>query len=398
MIVLELFGAFFSTLHNVIGENMVNPEHEETPRGSPFYSIEVTENILNFFLFELGCFGVSTLMTLLFLVPYDKVSAKNFSEELKKKGEDSDRENNAINEDENKKSLNNGNLIIEDYSQTKGPKARKAGNEEALVQKEEYKGQPIRYKITDGQKKDEYEAEKVSEIKKTDNVMVIPNPDIYLIEGNPTTGQASFAAPAKTFSNAHLRRAYMSFRVWKLFTIVLCSNLGVNLILITWKVVGITVNIPTEQLQLLGSLIFIFSGLGTSLFAFLSEKIPFNILFTLISAMTSFIGFAFPYTFGKIGIFMVFVLAMNFNLGGYLTVLPKHYKTVFGDKHYMGVAAFFGLANAIMNPICAFFAFFVDSACEDKEFGYKIIFISGAALNIVSLILSALEDDEKFDF
>ena len=44
--------------------------------------MEVSEKALNFFLLELGTFGVSTLLTLFFLVPYDEKAAKKLSKEL----------------------------------------------------------------------------------------------------------------------------------------------------------------------------------------------------------------------------------------------------------------------------------------------------------------------------
>lgn len=44
--------------------------------------MEVSEKVPNFFLLELGTFGVSTLLTLFFLVPYDQNSAKKLSKEL----------------------------------------------------------------------------------------------------------------------------------------------------------------------------------------------------------------------------------------------------------------------------------------------------------------------------
>jgi len=71
---------------------MINPNGGEpmpipgdTVSKDNYYSMEVSEKVLNFFFLELGAFGVSTLLTLFFLVRYDQNAAKKLSKELKKK-------------------------------------------------------------------------------------------------------------------------------------------------------------------------------------------------------------------------------------------------------------------------------------------------------------------------
>ena len=200
------------------------------------------------------------------------------------------------------------------------------------------------------------------------------------------------------YSTRHTKKALGSFRVWKLFTLVLCSYLALNLLLVCWRPIGVNVGIETNKLQLIGTLNFIMSMIGTPCFGFLSDKIPFRILFTFVSAVTSLVGFSFCYTFDFPNLFMVMVCGMNFILGGYIAVLPTHYMKVFGMKYYVEVGGVVGFANVIMGPICAFFAYFVENGVDDKIFAYRIIFITGAAMNIVSLVLSIFESDDEFDY
>lgn len=398
---LELISSGLSALHNTIGEKLTNPNHEDPPEGSEFFQVELASNVLNFYLFQLGTFGIATLLTLLFLVPYDTKAAKKLSKELKQKSKEAKEENNAINEDENKKPQTEGNLIIEDYSNNQNLKINKEG-QEALIPNEEKEGNKLnepeaRYEVQESDKNEEYEAVKTN-AKKSDNVIAIPNTDAGVLETNPISSNISMSTSAVNYSTAHTKKAIRSFRVWKLFTLVLCSYLGYNLLLCTWRPVGQRSNIPTERIQLIGSLNFIMTSIATPTYGFLSDKIPFRILFTFVSAVTSFIGFVFPFSLDNPNIYMLCVLGMNFNLGGYIAALPPHYMKVFGMKYYVEVGGIIGLANVIMGPICSFFAFFVENSCEDKLFAYKIIFISGAALNIVSLVLSVLEPDDAFDY
>lgn len=395
---LQIITILLCALHNFIGENMINPKSEEPIQTSSFYAIEISKNAGNFCLFEVGCFGVSTLLSLLFIVPFDKKLAQNLSNELMEKTKDQDKENNAINDDENQKQ-DNEEFYIEDYNgeikeNVNEKKEHLINDEDNNKENDELKG---RYQVQDTENKEDYEAMKADKIKQTDKVVFIPNIEFGILEKN-AGGQLSMSPGNPNKISIYSKKALKSLRLWKLFTLVLCSNFGLNLILITWKQIGMSEGIPTNTLQLIGSLIFVCIGLGTPIYGFLCEKIPFKFLFTFASMITSFCGFTFPFAFGSKTAFTLLILLMHFNLGAYIGALPCHYKKIYGLKHYIEIGGIIALANTIMNPICAFFAFVVHNKCEDKEFGYKIMFISGATLNLFSLILSALESEDRFDY
>ena len=396
--ILELISSGLSATHNKIAETMINPKgiEPEPIDGSKdnFYSLEISENVLNFFILELGTYGISTLLTLFFLVPYDEKAAKKLSKELKKKAKEKSEENNAINDDENKKDdEKDKNIIVEDYNRNT------INKEDALIPDEE-KVENIqinRYEVSEGDKED-YNAKVTTEKGKDKKVIAIPDTKAGMLDTNPVSANISMSITQVNYSTRHTKKALGSFRVWKLFTLVLCSYLALNLVLVCWRPIGVNVGIETNTLQLIGTLNFICSMIGTPVFGFLSDKIPFRILFTAISAVTSLVGFLFCYTFKVSALYMLMVCGMNFVLGGYIAVLPTHYMKVFGMKYYVEVGGVVGFANVIMGPICAFFAYFVENGVEDKIFAYRIIFITGAAMNIVSLILSIFESDEEFEY
>ena len=395
--ILELISSGLSATHNKIAETMINPKgiEPEPIDGSKdnFYSLEISENVLNFFILELGTYGISTLLTLFFLVPYDEKAAKKLSKELKKKAKEKTEENNAINEDENKKDEEDKNIIVEDYNRNT------INKEDALIPDEE-KVENIqinRYEVSEGDKED-YNAKVTTEKGKDKKVIAIPDTKAGMLDTNPVSANISMSITQVNYSTRHTKKALGSFRVWKLFTLVLCSYLALNLVLVCWRPIGVNVGIETNTLQLIGTLNFICSMIGTPVFGFLSDKIPFRILFTAISAVTSLVGFLFCYTFKVSALYMLMVCGMNFVLGGYIAVLPTHYMKVFGMKYYVEVGGVVGFANVIMGPICAFFAYFVENGVEDKIFAYRIIFITGAAMNIVSLVLSVFESDEEFEY
>lgn len=416
--VLELISSALSATHNKIAETIINPDGKEPEicekgkegdcgsENNPtiYYNLEMSEKILSFFMLELGCFGISTLLTLFFLVPYDEKAAKKLSKELKKKAqEQSKEENNAINEneDENKKDEDGKAIIVEDYNRnTITSKDGEGNKDEALIPDEE-KDAPMkinRYEVKEGDNEIDVKVATKDDKTKDKNVIAIPDTKMGVLESNPISANISMSVTAVNYSTAHTKKALRSFRVWKLFTLVLCSYLALNLVLICWRPIGVNVKISTERLQLIGTINFIMTSIGTPFFGFLSDKIPFRVLYTFIAAITSVVGFAFCYSFGSENLFMVMVCGMNFILGGYIAVLPPHYMKVFGMKYYVEVGGVVGFANVIMGPICSLFAYFVENGVEDKIFAYRIIFITGAAMNIVSLVIGMFESDEEFDY
>ena len=416
--VLELISSALSAMHNKIAETIINPEGKEPEicekgkegdcgsENNPtiYYSLEMSENILSFFMLELGCFGISTLLTLFFLVPYDEKAAKKLSKELKKKAQEkSKEENNAINEneDENKKDEDGKAIIVEDYNiNTITSKDGEGNKDEALIPDEEQDA-PLkinRYEVKEGDNEIDVKVATKDDKTKDKNVIAIPDTKMGILESNPISSNISMSVSAVNYSTAHTKKALRSFRVWKLFTLVLCSYLALNLVLICWRPIGVNVKISTERLQLIGTINFIMTSFGTPFFGFLSDKIPFRVLYTFIAAITSVVGFSFCYSFDSENLFMVMVCGMNFILGGYIAVLPPHYMKVFGMKYYVEVGGVVGFANVIMGPICSLFAYFVENGVEDKIFAYRIIFITGAAMNIVSLVIGMFESDEEFDY
>ena len=391
---LELISSGLSATHNKLAEFMINPNGEEAKplEGSEdkFYDLNISENVRNVFIMELGTFGISTLLTLLFLVPYDEKAAKKLSRELKKKAkEKSQEENNAINENEDENKKDDAKpIIIEDHN---------TGDKKEALLPEDENNEPTKinkYEVVDGEKG--YDAKVSSGKNKVD--IAIPDTKAGALETNPVSTNISMSVSQVNYSTRHTKKALGSFRVWKLFTLVLCSYLALNLVLVCWRPIGVNVGVETSLLQTIGTLNFIMSMLGTPFFGFLSDKIPFRILFTIVSAFTSVVGFLFCYTFSLPILFMIMVCGMNFVLGGYIAVLPTHYMKVFGMKYYVEVGGVVGFANVIMGPICAFFAYFVENGVDDKLFAYRIVFITGASLNIVSLVLSIFESDDEFDY
>ena len=161
--------------------------------------MEVSEKVLNFFFLELGTFGVSTLLTLFFLVPYDQNAAKKLSKELKKKAlEKGKEENNNINEDENKKDDDKG-IIIEDYNRNTVNK-----DEALLPQDDQDDGitKINRYEVVEGEKND-YNAKFTSGVNKDKKVIAIQDTKAGVLDTNPISANISKSITQVNYSTRH---------------------------------------------------------------------------------------------------------------------------------------------------------------------------------------------------
>ena len=71
--ILSVVGSFVSSGYNIIGEKwIVNPNSEEVVEDNSYYSIEVCQNLLTYFKFCWFVLSIGTLLTVIFIVPYDK--------------------------------------------------------------------------------------------------------------------------------------------------------------------------------------------------------------------------------------------------------------------------------------------------------------------------------------
>ena len=371
--VTELISCLMSAGYNKLAETIINPKSEEPTvsyENNLFYTEEISVKIIDYYMLSLGIFGVSTLMTLLFLVPYDQKAAKKLSKALKNKNERKE-------EKKKPETISNEPLLPEEDEEKKN---EEKNNEE---------------KITDP----------ILEKKKKPRKKTTPQSDKGIVVGN-----VSVSVTVVNYSTAHTKKALKSFRVWKLFILNLCCYLAANSITVMWRPVGINQGISTPTLQLIGTLYFIMTSLGTPFFGFLADKLSFRVLYCIFGGLTTLINFTFCFTFKNELLFAIMVCAINFLYGGYLAAFPPHYMKVFGMKYYVEIGGIIGLASLIMGPISAFFSFFIENSVgtssgendqeskDAKLFAYKIIFNSGAVLNVISIIIALFESDDEFDY
>lgn len=403
---LSLINAIISSSLNLFGEKVIiNPNSVDPENG--YYSVEVSKNILNYYLFQMACVGVCTLISILFIVPYKMKGNQPFPPK-KKKGDDLidniekdiDKNEPLIPEDKNDEPKEKE---IDEKEKEKGEE-KKEESEEKEKEKEEEDKKPL----TEKEKKEEKEENKIND----DKPIEVKNIDEKKTEKkenkkkkkkkkndyvDPVGGMESSMVNASmnNYSVVQIKKAAKSFRVWRLFLMGVFSSPLNNFILLTWRPISIFKRMPTNKIQNVNSYSSIIQMIVTPLFGYLSDKLPFRLMKVTLSLINTVVGFFFYYSFSQVDFFIILILVNSFAFHGAFTLNEPHYMKVFGMKHFIEIAGIVGLASVIMGPIISIFAFTIEKNFRDNlDTAYKFMFLSGASLNIVDVVLSLFESDD----
>lgn len=401
---LSLINAIVSSSLNLFGEKVIiNPNSVDPENG--YYSVEVSKNILNYYLFQMACVGVCTLISILFIVPYKMKGNKPFPPK-KKKGDD-------LIDNIEKDIDKNEPLIPEDKNdepkeKETDKKEKEKGEEKKEESEEKEKEEEDKKPLTEKEKKEEKEENKIND----DKPIEVKNIDEKKTEKkenkkkkkkekndyvDPVGGMESSMVNASmnNYSVVQIKKAAKSFRVWRLFLMGVFSSPLNNFILLTWRPISIFKRMPTNKIQNVNSYSSIIQMIVTPLFGYLSDKLPFRLMKVTLSLINTVVGFFFYYSFSQVDFFIILILVNSFAFHGAFTLNEPHYMKVFGMKHFIEIAGIVGLASVIMGPIISIFAFTIEKNFRDNlDTAYKFMFLSGASLNIVDVVLSLFESDD----
>lgn len=326
---LDLISSLFNGLYNVIGERIINPKHIDV-EGDSFYRYDVSRNILNFFLFQMIMFGITSLLAYFLVVPFDLEGAEKVRKIFKKQ--------------------------------------KSSAGKKVAPKNEEDKPETIE--------------------------------EVGHVENNPMVGNMSVLG--KTFQPGErgkkIKKALKSSRVIRLFLMSLFNFPINNLIMMTWRPVGLSKRISTETIQLIGTLTFFTTSIATPLFGFLADKVQYRILYIVLAGISSVCGFLFFFSFSHSFLFGFIINTMNFIMGAFIQIGPPHFMKVFGMRYYIEISGMIGMSRAILSPICSFFAFFVEKSINNKDLAYKIIYNGSAGLNLIAIALALFETENEFDY
>lgn len=173
---LSVIGSLVSSGYNIVGENwIVNPKSEEATVDDSYYTFEVCKNLLTYFRFCWACLTLGTILTVIFVVPFDKKKhIKLFAPKGFKKFDKERMENFGKRKETKKEKIKIddkiGPLMPEDEKKEEKKKDINNKKEKSELQKEKKDNVHINLNINNKKEIDESENEKEIKLEKRDIV------------------------------------------------------------------------------------------------------------------------------------------------------------------------------------------------------------------------------------
>lgn len=449
--ILSVIGSLVSAGYNEIGEKwIVNPNSEEATVDKSYYTYDVSKNMLAFLRICWICIIVSTTLTVIFIVPFDKKKHIQLFKPKRSKEFDKKKKNMKIKGKMKEEILQDdkiGPLIPEDEKIEEPKEKMDEENEKELKEEErdivnelKPKGKrknkerkddfskTLSVPIFNISSKDKslYSSNLIDNISKeinneehknyqrkrshsVTNTSLMPSktlllnliPEIEVVAVPPLDKPTR-----KKFSLQLIKQALKSRRVLFLFLMGLFSSPLGNFLMSTWRPIGIRKGIPTIYLQNIGTYRpFITCG-ATLIFSTLSDYVPFRYMYFGFSILSTIIGVTFCFTFRSPGFFSFIILLNSIVFAGKMSITSPHYMKVFGLKYYIEIGGVIGLSRVFMSPLCTVFIFLFETYIAAPEDGqdpaqvsdmpYIILFVTTGLLNVVSAILSLFETEELY--
>ena len=356
---LSCLSAIFSSFLNIFGERaIINPDSINPQKG--YYIYDVAKNIRKYYLFQICCVTVFTILCVSFIVGF-KIKGRGPS---------------------NRKGGGKRKKIISDEENKVDKEPLVPTEEEIMEAKEDNAINTINDNDDENNNEDNKENKENKENKKN---------EYYALSGlEPSLVNASV-----NYSMKQVKTAARSFRVWRLFLMGIFNTPLNNFIAIAWRPISINKNMPTNKIQNVNSFTSIVQVFTTPLFGYLSDIIPFRVMKIALGIIYCVVGFLFYFSFHNVNFFIILIVLNSFAHFGMFSINEPHYMKVFGMKHFIEIAGIIGLSNVIMGPICSISAFLIEQNFKDNiDSVYKYMFTISSTLTIVDIGLSFFETED----
>ena len=452
--ILSVVGSLVSSAYNVIGEKwIVNPNSEEATVEGGYYTFEICKNLLLYFKISSICLTIGTILTVIFVVPYDpkkhvrlfvpkdfkgfdKEKMKQFKKKEFKKDkiqdeeklgplipdEEKEKEKNEkkdtdkiVDNDNDNININQEKEIREEERDKVNPKDIKLNVKNKKSNKNDFSktASVPAFLITDKDKllynalmNEDDKEEKNNKIK-NDNTLKkkrsqsvsykkldrLKMPLVNIIPEMEAVAMPPSEKKRKRFNLQLIKSALKSRRVLFLFLMGMFSAPLGNFLMSTWRPLGIRKGIPTKYLQDIGTYRPFITCAATLIFSTLSDYCPFRYLYFIFSIFSTIVGITFCFTFNSPFFFTLIILLNNVIFTGKMSITGPHYMKVFGLKYYIEIGGVIGLSRVFMSPLCTIFIFIFETyiaAPEGKQVSDTPYFILFFITGLLNVVAAVL--------
>lgn len=193
-----------------------------------------------------------------------------------------------------------------------------------------------------------------------------------------------------------IKKAIKSWRFLRFCIILSCTSFVYLLLQTAGRVIGMSVNIKTIYLQVLGSLSLVVLCIFTPMWGYISDKFNFKYLLLLFNIGTAIISVSYLYCLKITVTYFIINLVVAFFGSGLAVILAPHLMKVYGMKYIIEIGGVMMISTVLSYIISSGFAFIVQSYLTDPNLSYQIMFLVSGGLAVLSTFLGWFEDDSKF--
>lgn len=174
----------------------------------------------------------------------------------------------------------------------------------------------------------------------------------------------------KEFNINQIQKVIISWRFLRFYIILSSTSFVYLLIQLAGRVIGMSVNIDTIYLQVLGSLSLVVLCIFTPMWGYISDKFNFKYLLLLLNIGTAIISVSYLYCLKITVTYFIINLVLAFFGSGLTVILGPHLMKVYGMKYIIEIGGVMMISTALSYIISSGFAFIVQSYLTDPNLSF----------------------------
>ena len=201
----------------------------------------------------------------------------------------------------------------------------------------------------------------------------------------------------KHYDFKNLKKAIKSKKFFIIFYIFFSSNLYVSILENSLRPIAIKVKIKTSNQQITTNVIVALNLILTPIFGVISDCVRFKITMTFINVIIIACSFIFFLVIYNDYIFILWTTSNAFVNSAIYTFIYEYILKIFGIKYFVEISGVIGFGYCLASILSSLLLYLNEIIFKNHLiFGYIIIYGLNGIINIVSFILTLIDNEKPF--
>ena len=216
-------------------------------------------------------------------------------------------------------------------------------------------------------------------------------------KNNSITSSIEEIKSEKHYDFKNLKKAIKSKKFFIIFYIFFSSNLYVSILENSLRPIAIKVNIKTSNQQITTNVIVALNLILTPIFGVISDCVRFKITMTFINIIIIACSFIFCLVIYNDYIFILWTTSNAFVNSAIYTFIYEYILKIFGIKYFVEISGVIGFGYCLASILSSLLLYLNEIIFKNHLIlGYIIIYGLNGIINIVSFILTLIDNEKPF--